>query len=530
MRVMLVDDNYQILELLDEGISWQDEGMTLVAKCENGEEALTFAKENPIDILVTDIDMPKINGLELIDNLQQLYPNLQSIIISNHEEFKYAQKAIKLTVNDYILKDKLDPSSLLTTLNLVKNEAQWKKDDQSSLLESKTILKKNQFSIKGKWIRDIVNNPPKNKSMMVEQLLGYSLDISENQYISIAGKVINKEQAMKRFESSDLLMIAVEQLLNDFLSEKVEGFVYDQYKMIWFQRLQPEPFDVLEKISDFQKLLKEYFNIEFSIVYDSYCHNISSFLQSAANLQRMDHEWFFTSKQDIIDYKSINKEFIEQNNHELYDSIKNELKKSILKNDQILAEDSINNWFDQLVLRNLHPKIIKGISHKIIMDLYVNFHFVDNQEEIHAERIHFDISSAQSLEQLKSYYQHYITKIRLNVQNQRNSHRPEVWKALIYIDENIDRKITLKDISQKVYINPTYFSRIFKKETGQSFVDYVTKRKIEKAQLLLQASNDTIEVIAFKLGYNTSSYFIRQFKQYIGNTPLEYRNLLFEDF
>lgn len=526
MRVMLVDDNYQMLEFLDEGISWDKEGMTLVAKCENGEEALSVAKVSPIDILVTDIDMPKMNGLELIKQLQQIYPSMQSIIISNYDEFKYAQKAIKLLVNDYILKDKLDPESLLKSLHQIIAKIKKKDDAKNSLLESETIIKENLLSIKRQWIRGIVDNPPKQKSIIYHQLLKYGINLDKDHYVPIVGKVTNKEQAIKRFESADLLMIAVEQLLKEYYSVTVEGFVYDQFEMMWFHTVKHRNAHFLEQLNEIQHLLQKYFNIEFTIIYDSYCHNIETFLQSTRKLLKIENEWFFIPSQEIVDYKTINTNFFIQDIYDLYEPTKNKFKRLIMKEERDLAEAYIHQWFDQFTNKNFHPKIIKGMSHKIMIDLYIDFHFMSNQTDINVEQIHFDISSAQSLQQLKECYKYYISKMVLSVQKQRKSYRPEVWEALTYIDENIGKKITLKDISQELYLNPTYFSRLFKKDTGQSFVDYVTKRKMEKAQHLLEETDLTIEVISYKLGYSTSSYFIRQFRQYAGKTPLKYRDSL----
>ncbi|MBM7571265.1 response regulator transcription factor [Aquibacillus albus] len=525
MRIMLVDDNYQMLEYLDQSISWSKEGMTLVAKCENGERALAIAKSSPIDILVTDIDMPKMNGIDLIKQLQQIYPKMKSIIISSYDEFKYAQQAVKLLVSDYILKDKLDSSSLLKTLHQIMLELKKEQDNQLRLVEWESLIKENQLSIKRQWLRNLVDTPIKKQSELKNQLLGYGINFDESRYISIIGKVTNEKKAIKRFESADLLMNAIEQLSTEFFSHEVEGFVYNQLEMIWFQPVKRNVSEMMDKIQEFQKALKEYFNIEFAFVHYPSCDNEGAFLESIKKLLKMENEWFFITGQEIVDYHSINSTFIIENAYDLYESTINDLKGFIMKEEKDLADKYMDEWFERLMDRNFHPNVIKGMSHKIIIDLYINFHFMNNQTNNHAESIHFDISSAQSLQQLKKYYKHYIDKIIKSVLYYRKSYRSEIWEALIYVDENIDKKITLNDISQTLYINPTYFSRIFKKDTGQSFVDYVKNRKMEKAQKLLEETDYTIESISFQLGFSNSSYFIKQFRQCVGKTPMEYRKV-----
>ena len=121
-EVVLVDDDVIVIEFLKKVIPWQDYGYQVVASFQDSNEALAFMRGNPYDVLITDIGMPKLNGIELIEQLKKSNINSYNIILSCHDEFTFAQQAIKLEAYDYILKESMEETNIIALLERLKNK------------------------------------------------------------------------------------------------------------------------------------------------------------------------------------------------------------------------------------------------------------------------------------------------------------------------------------------------------------------------------------------------------------------------
>ncbi|UUZ96716.1 response regulator [Paenibacillus sp. P25] len=152
-KVMLVDDDYPVLEFLSEAIPWEKYGLQLVGRCENGAVALAQAERDMPDILITDIGMPKMDGIELIGSLKQRKPGLRVAILSCHSDFHYAQQALKLNVQDYVLKDTLDPASLEKPLQQFKESLDQEDRVRSHSHQLQDMVDRNKEPLKEKFIR-----------------------------------------------------------------------------------------------------------------------------------------------------------------------------------------------------------------------------------------------------------------------------------------------------------------------------------------------------------------------------------------
>ncbi|MEM5593801.1 helix-turn-helix transcriptional regulator [Niallia circulans] len=126
--------------------------------------------------------------------------------------------------------------------------------------------------------------------------------------------------------------------------------------------------------------------------------------------------------------------------------------------------------------------------------------------------------------QLKDWLKHYFEKIIHYHETNDQTKRKEIIEAFKFVAINLERKITLDEISSYLFLNPSYFSRLFKKEVGETFVEYVTRMKINRAKELLEQTDESVGKICERLGYDNQSYFIKLFKTYAGTTPIEYRS------
>lgn len=184
-KVMLVDDDYPVLELLSEIINWDQLGLNLQSIHENGASALTYALNEMPDILLTDIGMPKMNGIELTKQLKGINPNLQVCMLTCHNEFEYAHQSLKLNVQDYLLKDTLDPKDLDEVLLKLKKNVE--KENQQKIKEFKleSIVERNRESMKREFLRKTLYQHTYENVGWYDEAFSYGLDVKGRSYIPV---------------------------------------------------------------------------------------------------------------------------------------------------------------------------------------------------------------------------------------------------------------------------------------------------------------------------------------------------------
>ncbi|WML38569.1 response regulator [Neobacillus sp. OS1-2] len=228
-NVMLVDDDYPVLEFLSEMIDWDGLGLTLQSTHVNGMSALNEAEESMPDILITDIGMPKLNGIELTKKLKEKYPSLLVTILSCHNEFEFAQQALKLNVQEYILKDVLDVNEIIHILrqfvNTLNNE---KKNKMNQLQMAQTIEQNKGLMLEG-FINKTIHHPIHNPNVWQDE--AYLLGFQPNQRYMVILCMINQYQSVLHyFQSTDLLNYFIQNVIAEVVEKDGVNAVHGQFE------------------------------------------------------------------------------------------------------------------------------------------------------------------------------------------------------------------------------------------------------------------------------------------------------------
>lgn len=158
-KVIIADDQMPVLEYLQAKLPWQELGLELLAACSDGEEALHACKKLPPDILITDIGMPIMNGLQLIEEARKLNPGLKTVILSCHEEFHFAQQAVKLNVNDYILKETMRIEQLVDILSQLITQLHKETTIQNDHQKLQAVVSLGLSSLKSTFLQSLIEQP-----------------------------------------------------------------------------------------------------------------------------------------------------------------------------------------------------------------------------------------------------------------------------------------------------------------------------------------------------------------------------------
>ncbi|RKL66918.1 hypothetical protein CR203_13900 [Salipaludibacillus neizhouensis] len=531
MNALLVDDNFQMLEYMNDCIPWLEKGIT-VELCESGEEALKYATKKKPDILITDIDMPEMNGLELIDLLHAINPNLESLIISCHDNFNYAKHAVKLNVTDYILKDMLEPENLAESIDLLVSKIKEKENSNGQIDKLKSYIDQNQWSLKRHLLHQIRDHSLSNSDNLKSQLNNFGLKLDEFSYIPVVVQITNKDDVMNKYKSSELYMFAIDNISAEVAVNKGEemiSFMNDEYELICFVKVKSliknNPFVEMKKLlSHVEEVIDKHLNIEISMVhYHQPISNLTQMKESLSKLMNIGCHWFYVGGNEIISFHDIDYSFSQVSIFSEYTTFYEEINDMVTDQSEDKVKEVIKKWINLFGEKRYHPDEVKSLIHSILINLAIRHQYLYQSDSNQATVLHSQVNAISTINQVNFHMYKYIKDMMDYLRSEMETTHEDILKAKRYVVENMHKKIRMEEASTFLYMNSSYFSRLFRKETGMTFTEYVTKTKIEKSTIYLIETELTVEEISHKLGYENTSYYIKLFKKYFSIPPMEYR-------
>lgn len=510
-RVLIVDDEFLVRMGLKMTLDWNSYGYEIAAEASSAEEALEIMEHETIDILMTDIKMQGMNGLDLIERVKEKYPEIQSVIFTNHDDFAFARRAMELGAEKYILKSEISPNSLLFSLaNLTeKKVSAYQKDMSVRKLEEKyldeQLLKLNLYG---------------------NQKLGYSFVekmFEKVSYIIITGYCsINSLPA----GSVGMLTETVTNLIAKFFMQSTSRFVIlnDRlcFGVIYHDESGIYPRELMEdRCLSIIKNTVQYFNSDICLGI-SLPGNRERFSQMFSEAERARMEGFFcygsvwiydqtmmlSPKEKIkIRARQIN-ELMEQEEQEpLTDYLEIVFEKLRVARDyQMVTECFIDLLsISKSLIENYNTKDIPGLSP--LKFQYHNLHVIGH------------------IDHVQMYVMDVYAAIWDFLHNRKSPYSGMIRECIKYIEEKYQQNITLDNAAAAVNISSSYLSFIFKQETGINFSTYLTNYRIEMSKKLILKSNLKVYEIAEQVGFGSPYYFSKVFKEIAGMTCKEFKNI-----
>lgn len=495
--VLIVDDELPIREELRMN-NWESFGTTLIGEAENGEEALEICQKYKPDIIITDIYMPKMDGLELIKQLKIKFPYSQVIILTTYSEFNLVQEALKLGAVDYLLKVVMDDNELEKALEKAKSAV----EREISYMEKKKKRKAGMIFTKLKTKNVEINNN------VILGNISYPIYLIKYQLPSIVG--------MENIIESKINKVFYH--FEKHYSSKIEWLPVNNLEQILIVN-KSENDHLIQLITELNQNIKNIFDNEFYYLetevqfFAIIGNDINTYKELESVYRRMKqkfHFYFYESNKNIF----LLSEFpvgssIEPEELEKIKKIKKDYEIS-LSYLQIFINDVFYDWANTIRPR---PDEIKELALKWIIDWINKFNISEERRE-----------SVQKI--WKATTMDELIGIMIYITNQGKlitSKRMEVMQAKSLIEECISAPLSLTYIADHVNLSPHYFSRLFREEVGESFNEYLTRRRIERAIEMLQTENLKVYEVANKVGIPSYRYFSVVFKKKTGKTPLEYR-------
>ena len=535
LKVFLVEDEVVMRNGIKNNIPWEQEGFEFVGEASDGELAYPLIKREKPDILITDIRMPFMDGLELSRLVKKELPQIKIIILSGYNEFDYAKTAISIGVTDYLLKP-ISSAKLLEAVKKVGDMIEKEQDNVRLMERYEKEMEENILQEKHKLWGALASNRLSTIELLEKgQRLG--MDFTASAYLVFLFKLMQEGDATG---CSDELNRA---------SEKVNSLSSTWEKVLSFDR-SPEGWAFLikgesetEVLETFAETKKELLNLVAAYPKVEYFGGLGSIVQRIGDIQNSYKEAarafssrFFLDANQIAD----SAEMVPVQNEEdgkidvskmLSKKREHELVEKFFKNGTV---EEVDSFLDEL-FQNIGEQNCKSLLYRqyVVMDLFFcATDFLENleigTEELPEEcrdinQIVEKAGNAQSL-------RHQIGILFSETMMLRDGHSKKKYSKLLedakaFIDKNYKHDdMSLNMVAAQVNISPSYFSTIFSNEMGQTFVEYLTHVRLEKARELLMCSNMRTAEIGYEVGYKDSHYFSYIFKKVVGCSPKEYRN------
>ncbi len=523
LKVLLVDDEPFIIQGLKVLIDWEQEGFTIAGTASNGKEAYDFLQKEEVDLIIADIQMPIMTGLELQETIRkENLSNAYFVILSGYADFEYARRALQNECTDYILKP-VDREMLLKLLNRV--SAMRDEDDrmqQRNRKMEKAYLARQLISlIKGKY-------DDSNLKYVISQIrCREGVRYVEIQMAESGMDEEVTDQDMREFQKT------LYECCVAFLKEHASNCVFDVSADEKIYDVGVILFDYMS--DEMKKGEKEYLNdlLDYlngnlpravTMLVGKRVQDISNIARSYGNACMLRSFQGFRSKKDIYFYE----EEVQVSNDGMVLCKKSldHLLKVVEQNNHMEIRYAVDQFYEEMGQRGVHGEAMTLNINYLLFQL---IHLASEQDdEVNQEEILRLISessfeagtirgSKAHLMRFACEYGDYLSQLRKNVS------RGVLGNVEKEIRENYADNLTLKGLSEKYYVNSAYLGQLFRKKYGQSFKDYLNNYRMDRAADILLHSDKKIILVAEEVGYHDLDYFVNRFIQVKGCTPAKFR-------
>lgn len=470
----------------------------------NGKDALEWLEQNRVDILLTDIKMPFMNGIELLEQVSVKYPEIKKLIFSGYGEFEYARQAMRFGVEEYILKP-VDPAEFKNVMQKIVDGLDSEKKEENRKAAEVSFFKEYVLNaiVNGAGIEEVERRA--RDCYDLDFLNGYKrLMLLETDTDFFAGRqeILTEQIGEKLGMSFDYLNLNPQQSLLFFTEEKGDG-------------------------KENARLVNEILEGELENGQKSYVA-VSSGLKDGTQLGERCQELELLMENRFYDLEC--REYMAENEAERAedvrlddDTLMKQMKQDIRTKDILSLKEhcgrlfqncSQNVGFSQIYVKFMFSSLLKFLCEAIPEK-------TEKELNVEIELLYH----TQSLEGIRNIMEKNIGLLeRQAAQNAPGGHR-EVEAVKRYIYGHYGEELSIEMLAEQVYMAPSYLSTVFKKETGQNLSKFIKACRMEKAREMLESTHEKIVGISEKVGYPNVSYFCQSFREYFGVSPQKYRDM-----
>lgn len=525
-KLIIVDDESEIRNGLLEIIDWEKEGFVVVGEAENGLDALQLAETTPIDLVITDIRMPFMDGLEMAKEIRKLQPMVSFIILSGFDDFEYTRQAIQIRISDYVLKP-VSSDDLIPILRSVKASM-----DERFAQHRDVRLLKERFNASLPILREALLTSLMNGRIdsgeALQSAAQYDLDLKSCGYIVAAMRICSSKTIDSELDAQpELLRIAIINILSETLGEQVNCriFQYDGLVCALFlvDDCDEKRYGEIVGLLDTARLtVARYLECPLAIGVSNPCSRLEGLSRAASEAQSAMDFSTLLGDNTVLTFADVEMEKAEQktigkpNTRALVNAVKvgniAECKRQIqILMDEICQSKSTISEY-QVSVAEVYMAIV-GTAGEMGFNWIA--HTGGKPWSLEAVLECREPEETQAI--LEAMCKQLVEGIASNhVENGKRISQ----EAIAYLKEHYaDQSMSLETICNHLHISTAYFSTVFKKETKKTFHKYLTELRMDRAMTLLVKGDLKTAQIAEMVGMGEASYFSYSFKKHFGVSP-----------
>lgn len=532
IKVFLVEDEMVIRNGIVKSINWEKEGYRLVGEASDGELAYPMILKEKPDILLTDIKMPFMDGLELSRLVKQELPDTKILIFSGYDEFEYAKEAIRIGVTEYLLKP-VSSAQLLEVMRRISKQIEQDREEREMLRQYQEDMKENVERERQNFFSHVIRGEV-SIGEAVKNGKKYGMDLSAGFYSIILFKIFSTPE--ENIVSEHIWKIC------EKIETKVDEILYAYYFQRgidgWVFLLTAESKEQMEErqknLCDcLAEIMKNERKVEYFGGIGKPVERIRNLGQSFRDAERIFAERFTRqSNQFLSGFEKM--DVYKDDEFQIKDlgdvGKSREMIEKFLNNG---TKEELEEFMDTYFIRMKEDKLQSTLMRQyIIMDIYIvimsfceKIDAVNHDYQQETEKLKSTIQNMNSVSEIRLYITYMLNQaIELRDSISKKRYADIIKAAEKMISEHyMSEEISLNSVADSVGMSPSYFSSVFSKESGKTFVEFLTETRMEKAKELLMCSALKTSEIGYEVGYKDPHYFSYIFKKTQGCSPKDYR-------
>ena len=526
VKLVVADDEERVCRLIVALGNWEELGIQVIGTAANGIQALELIRKEKTDILITDIRMPGLSGLELIEKVREISPDIKIMIISGYANFEYAQNALKQGVSDYLLKP-INKDALNESLAKMVNQIEAARKTDMAFQDIQNERREELIKLRNMLLHDLKHDRALslNESILKER---YYLNVQSGLYQVFAIKQDVGEIADKQ-DTVELIWNKMEEILQREITKECYDFV-TAVEGEYLYGLMNYPVRNNEKI---RKVVRSCFNqmlarndylgkTQLSLGLGSAVKEAENITDSFVQANRSLAERLLEGSGRILEPGASSEVLYEK---KLVDRFTRGLGSAL----QTLDVEEIKNTVNTVYKEAMETPGVHGWEILELIEqcgsIFVMRLDVPDKAELQEEFKEKCSNCTEVKELFNCLLDFMVTRVNQMIAvREEDSVRP-VRLAKQYIHNHYQEQITLEEVSEYVGLTPAYFSVMFKKETEIGFAKYLINERIEGAKDLLRETTFSVAEVCRKVGYNDPKHFTRLFEKNVGVKPAVYRKL-----
>ncbi len=538
IKVLIVDDDSIARTNIKIMIDWENNGFEICGEASNGQEAIQLINETLPAIIITDMSMPIMDGIALIEYINLNYSQIKIIALSGYEDFEYVRSSMKNGALDYVLKHSLDNGSLVEALKTARKKlmAEISEHNKKAMLEMQ--IDESRSVLRQKFITQLVQADITEKTEIEQKIADLRLDIETKNIALILFEVDDFSSICEKFLPKEInkLTSSVEEISAEILKGSVKGVIshiHDgKFVMIFsFGNMRSDLYIynlIVTTINRIKSSIKRYLNITACFSYSRIFSDITFIHKYYKEADLLLKDRFFMGKDRIIEessHSSISNEYLNLEINE-----EKTIIEALKTKDNDRIEKCLNKIFSRLVdnkssynsIQMICAELI-NIVNRVAREAGIDIKNVYNDKDIP----YSSMKKIETLIEMRAWVLKSYTKLAGLIGEMKfdPNYSEYTKKAISYIHKNYKNNVSLNEAAEYIGINSSYLSRIFKEDCGMGFVEYLNKIRVGYAKRVIESGRMKLKDVVKEAGFNNYTYFFKVFKDVLNMTPVEYEKI-----